>query len=191
MIALNFLSDTIDTRTPLRFSMIAEHTHALDLEGPAFHVFMQQLKRNDIVVDPTVSIFEGMLASKAGEPDPSFASILARLPVQVQRGFYGGGLPIPDGKEDQYKASYDKLCWGSYGRCMNMELLLCPEQTPWQVLGCIESWKTMSVQVFQLLMFCEWRPSPQRKLTEMDGQLGSIEAGKLADLILVNGNPCR
>ncbi|MCB0602386.1 MAG: hypothetical protein KDC28_14210, partial [Saprospiraceae bacterium] len=40
MIALNFLSDTIDTRTPLRFSAVAQNTYQLDLTGKPFMDFI-------------------------------------------------------------------------------------------------------------------------------------------------------
>ena len=55
MIVLNFLSDTLDTRTPVRFSEVAKQAYKLDLKAPQFQNFMQQLKANDVVVDPTVS----------------------------------------------------------------------------------------------------------------------------------------
>ena len=99
----------------MRFSMIGRQAHAIDVKGDAFKKFSKLLKDKKIVLDPTVSIFEGMLTSKPGQADPQFEPILDRLPIQVKRGFYGVGLPIPEGMEEQYKASYNNLlkisCW--------------------------------------------------------------------------------
>ncbi|MEM8887738.1 MAG: amidohydrolase family protein [Bacteroidota bacterium] len=188
MLALNFLSDTIDTRTPLRFSMIAEHTHALDTEGPEFKQFVKLLMEKEIVVDPTVSIFEGMLTTKAGDPNPSFEAILDRLPVQVKRGYYGGGLPIPDGKEAQYKASYQKLL-DIVRELFYNNVTIVPGTDAMAGFGLhrelenyvragIPEWEVMRIATIISAEVCGKKD-----------ELGSIEEGKMADMFLVKGNP--
>ncbi|MCL6266645.1 amidohydrolase family protein [Flagellimonas myxillae] len=188
MVALNFLSDTIDTRTPLRFSAVAENTHALDLEGPEFISFVKLLKEKGIELDPTVSIFEGMFSTKAGEPDPQFEAILDRLPIQVQRGYFSGGLPIPEGKEQQYKDSFDKLLEILYV-LHNQGVTLLPgtDAMPGFALHKeLENYVKAGIPANEVLQLATITSA---EVTSMDQQLGSIEAGKLADLILVDGNP--
>lgn len=188
MVALNFLSDTIDTRTPLRFSAVAEHTHKLDLEGAAFKNFVQLLKAKEIEIDPTVSIFEGMFNTKAGEPDPQFAAILHRLPIQIQRGYYAGGLPIPEGKADDYKASFAKLL-EILKVLHNNGVTLLPgtDAMPGFALHKeLENYVKAGIPASEVLQLAT---IVSAKNTSRDESLGSIEAGKLADLILVDGNP--
>ncbi|MCL6274260.1 amidohydrolase family protein [Muricauda sp. 2012CJ35-5] len=188
MVALNFLSDTIDTRTPLRFSAVAEHTHALDIKSETFQEFVALLKDKDIELDPTVSIFEGMFTSKPGEPDPQFAAILDRLPIQVQRGFYSVGLPIPSDKEQQYKDSFEKLL-EIIQELHNQGVTILPgtDALPGFALHKeLENYVRAGIPANEVLQLATITSA---QVTKMDHQLGSIEKGKLADMILVDGDP--
>ncbi len=188
MLALNFLSDTIDTRTPLRFSAVAEHTYKLDLKGDDFKSFVKLLKDKGIEIDPTVSIFEGMFTTKAGEPDPQFEAVLDRLPIQVRRGFYSGGLPIPKGKEQQFKDSFQKLLDIIYELHTNgVTILPGTDATPGFALHKeLENYVRAGIPANEVLQLATITSA---KNTFTDNRLGSIEKGKLADLILVDGNP--
>ncbi len=188
MVALNFLSDTIDTRTPLRFSAVAEHTHKLDLKGEAFQKFVAFLKKKEIEIDPTVSIFEGMFTTRAGEPDPQFEVILNRLPIQIQRGYYSGGLPIPLGKEQQYKDSFDKLLAILFELHSNgVTLLPGTDAMPGFALHKeLENYVRAGIPASEVLQLATITSA---KVTGTDNRMGSVEKGKLADLILVDGNP--
>jgi hypothetical protein len=188
MVALNFLSDTIDTRTPLRFSMIGKHTHQLDLTSQAFTSFVSLLKQNNTVVDPTVSIFEGMLASKAGEPDPSFSMILNRLPVTVARGFYSGGLPIPVEEEENYKKSYEKLL-AIVKALHESGVTIVPGTDAMAGFGLhreLENYARAGISNADVLKIATITSAA---VAGVDDVLGTISEGKLADVILVDGNP--
>lgn len=188
MLALNFMSDTLDTRTPLRFSMIGEQLHTLDLEGEEFLTFVNLLKERNIVIDPTVSFFEGMLGTKAGQPDPQFAEILDRLPIQVKRGFYSGGLPIPEGKEKQFKDSFDKLL-EMIKILHDNGVTIVPGTDALLGFGLhkeLENYVKAGIPAGDVLRMATIISA---QVTGHDDQLGSIEIGKLADVILVDGNP--
>ena len=74
MLYLNFLaSETDDTRTPLRFTLIAEKATELDMESEVFNAFLDLLKSRDITVDPTVAIVDNMLRHRSGTLSHSFA----------------------------------------------------------------------------------------------------------------------
>ena len=45
---------------------------------------------------------------KQGQVIPGLEPMVARLPVQVARGYLAGGLPH-EGKEELYRKSYDRL----------------------------------------------------------------------------------
>lgn len=188
MVALNFLSDTIDTRTPLRFSAVAENTHNLDLDGVEFKAFVQLLKEKEIEIDPTVSIFEGMFSTKAGEPDPQFEAIIDRLPIQVQRGYYSGGLPIPEGKEQQYKDSFSKLLEILENLHSNgITLLPGTDAMPGFALHKeLENYVKAGIPANEVLQLAT---IVSAKNVGMEDRLGSVEKGKMADLVLVDGNP--
>src|SRR5262249_14891679 len=90
---LNFLVDrAADTRTPLRCTAVAEHAAELDLGPRRVQAFIALLKKRNIVIDPTVSTCEGMLAARPGQVPPTYATIASRLPPMSQRNLKGGGL---------------------------------------------------------------------------------------------------
>ncbi|HEV7570090.1 MAG TPA: hypothetical protein VGQ21_01205, partial [Thermoanaerobaculia bacterium] len=103
---LNFWPDVADTRTPVRFTAVAERAAALDLKSATVQTFLDLLREKKTVIDPTVSIFEGMFTSRRGTMSPSYAMIADRLPPQVRRGFLTGGLPVPEGKDQTYRDSF-------------------------------------------------------------------------------------
>jgi hypothetical protein len=109
MLFLNFMSDTIDTRTPLRFTMVANHGAALDLTSDEYLDFVTLLKAEDILVDPTVSIFENMFTAEKGVPSPTYEKIIKRLPLINQRGYYSGGLPKPEGQDNLFAEAHQRM----------------------------------------------------------------------------------
>ncbi|HEX2076617.1 MAG TPA: amidohydrolase family protein [Longimicrobium sp.] len=188
MLVLNFLSDMLDTRTPERFSGPAEGAALLDLEGPQVRAFVRLLRDRGTVVDPTVNVFERLFTARPGTVDPVLAAVEHRLPPSVQRGLRGGGLPVPDGMDERYRQSFDAV--------LRLVALLHREGVP-LVAG------TDAMPGFALhheLELYERAGIPTREVLRMatlgaarvagrEHDLGSIRPGKLADLILVDGNP--
>ena len=78
MLVLNFFGDTVDTRSPLRFSLPAQKAISLDLHGPAMNQFIQLLKQKDITVDPTLTAFEDMFTSRDKVISEKFKSTVDR-----------------------------------------------------------------------------------------------------------------
>lgn len=109
MLFLNFLPDTIDTRRPLRFTMPAQYGADLDLESKEYLDFVQLLKSKDILIDPTLGIFENMFVGQLGESSPTYRMVEDRFPIIEQRGFYSGGLEKKGEQVARHKASYSKM----------------------------------------------------------------------------------
>jgi hypothetical protein len=109
MLFLNFFIDhDTDTRTPLRFSIVAERAPDLDLNGKAAKDFFALLVAKKTTVDPTVGVFENLFVDRVGELGPGAKPIASRLPVQVRRNFLRGGIPVPEGKDARYKESFQR-----------------------------------------------------------------------------------
>ncbi len=112
MLFLNFMFDKVqDTRTPARFTAVAEYGAALDLSSPPVREFIQLLKDKHIVVDPTVGTFEDMFLSRPGVPGPGFAAIADRFPTTWQRQFRSGtgGLDMKAGQQALFRDSYQNM----------------------------------------------------------------------------------
>lgn len=187
---LNFFDDVKDTRTPARFVSVAERGATLDLNSEPVRSFVELLKRKGIVVDPTVGIFHGMFTDRPGTVASNYAVIADRLPAQVRRGFLGGGLPVPEGMEARYEASARalldmvKLLYdagvtivpgtdGLAGFALHRELELYVEA---------------GISAPEVLRIATLNSA---RVAGRDTELGSIEPGKLADLVLVDGDPSR
>lgn len=184
---LNFL-DGVDTRTPARFSEVAKHAAELDLESDRVRAFLALLKEKGTTVDPTVNAFEGMFTGRPGQLDPSFTEVVDRLPPQVRRNLYGGGLPVPEGMDQRYRDSYRAI--------LAMVRALYDHAIPF-VAGTdslagfglhreLELYGMAGIPAMDILRAATIVPA---RIMKRDKELGTIEPGKLADLILVDGRP--
>jgi imidazolonepropionase-like amidohydrolase len=186
---LNFLFDTVkDTRTPLRFTAVAEHAAELDLQSEQVKSFVQLLRARKIVVDPTVSIFEGMFTGRPGTVSPDFAAVADRLPPQVRRSLLSGGLPVPAGRDQRYRDSFQAL--------LKMVKTLYDAGVP--IVAGTDSTAGFALHRELELYVAAGIPAPRvlqiatlgaARVMKRDAELGSIAPGKLADLILVDGDP--
>lgn len=110
MVFLNFLAGPQDdTRTPLRFTLVAERGADLDLASEPVDAFIDLLRARGTVIDPTAAIFDSMFRHRPGTLDPSFAMIADHLPPNVRRSMLSGGLEIDEDNAERYAASADAL----------------------------------------------------------------------------------
>lgn len=188
MLFLNFLSDTIDTRTPLRFTMVAKHGADLDLESKEYLDFVNLLKENDILVDPTISIFENMFVAQKGKASPTYDKIVDRLPLMNQRSFYSGGLPKPEGTLDQYRAAHNRMLDVVYNLYTNgVDIVPGTDGLPGFLYHReLELYVSAGIPASEVLKMATIISA---EITGVSDEYGSIETGKRADLILVDGNP--
>jgi imidazolonepropionase-like amidohydrolase len=186
-LVLNFL-DGVDTRTPARFSEVAKHAAELDLKSDRVRAFFALLKAKGTTVDPTVNAFEGMFTGRPGHLDPSFVNVVDRLPPQVRRNLYNGGLPVPEGMDQRYRDSYQTM--------LDMVRALYDNGIPF-VAGTdslagfnlhreLELYATVGIPPMDILRAATSVPA---RIMKLDKERGTIEPGKQADLILVDGRP--
>ncbi len=190
MLFLNFLGDTLDTRTPLRFTTVARLGAALDLAADSVRRFISYLKARGTVVDPTLATFEGMFTSDPSQVSPGDRAYRSRLPAQIQRGMAGGGLPADSATRAVYRASYRNMlgmvkalfdagiplvagtdC--TAGFCLHREL---------------ELYVDAGIPAPDVLRIATLGAATVMHRAD---RLGTIEPGKLADLIVVAGDPTR
>jgi hypothetical protein len=185
---LNFWPDVQDTRTPVRFTAVAERAALLDLQSPPVKAFLDLLREKQIVIDPTVSIFEGMFISRKGTMSPSYAAVADRLPPQVRRGFLTGGLPIPEGMDQRYRDSFRNL--------LAMVKALYDNHIP--IVAGTDALAGFSLpRELELYVQAGIPPAEVLRIATLgaatvmkhDDQLGSVAAGKLADLDIIDGDP--
>ena len=188
-IFLNFMFDTVkDTRTPARFSEVARHGAEIDPNSAKVQAFIHLLQGRKTVLDPTLNVFEQMFTDRPGQMSNLYAAVGDRLPAQIRRTFFYGGLQPPDGMDQRYRDSFQQM--------LKMTKVLYDAGVP-IVAG------TDALAGFTLpheLELYEQAGIPAAKVLQLDTlgaarvmkrdkELGSIAPGKLADMILVDGDP--
>ncbi|WP_372752432.1 amidohydrolase family protein [Mariniflexile sp.] len=188
MVLLNFLSDTIDTRTPLRFTMVAKHSADLDLKSKEYLDFISLLKTKEIRVDPTVSIFENMFTANRGEASATYNKIIDRLPLLNQRTYLIGGLPKLKGQEKRHEDSFNKML-EVVNDLYNKGVQIVPgtDGLPGFLYHReLELYVQAGIPASEVLKLATIKSA---EITGVSDLYGSIKVGKQADLILIDGNP--
>jgi imidazolonepropionase-like amidohydrolase len=187
---LQFLAGpTDDTRTPLRFTRVAERGGSLDLGGADVRAFLDLLAARRTVIDPTLAIFEGLFTADPGRLDPIYAPLAGRLPAQIERGSRVGGLDAPGAKRATYRASYEamlKMVKLAFDRGIpvvagtDAGALAYPRELELYVRAGIPAPEVLALATLGAA-----------RVLGQDREVGSIAAGKRADLVLVDGDPTR
>ena len=188
---LNFLFDEVkDTRTPVRFTAVADRAATLDLSSPRVRSFVRLLKERRTVIDPTVNVFESMFTDRAGRIPEAYAPVAERLPPQVRRYLLAGGLPVPEGKDERYRESAKallkmiKMLYDS-----GITLVAGTDAAPGFALHReLELYAEAGIPAGEVLRIATLGAA---RVAKRDGELGSVAPGKLADLIVVDGDPSR
>jgi hypothetical protein len=188
MLFLNFLSDTIDTRTPLRFTMPAQHGAELNLNSKEYLDFVELLLEKDILIDPTVAIFEDKLLAQLGEASPTYTMVVDRFPIIDQRSFYSGGLPKESEQITSYKASFDKMLAVIFDLFQKgVKIVPGTDGLPGFLYHReLELYEKSGIPAAEVLKLATIKSA---EITGMSKSLGSIDIGKEANLILIDGNP--
>ena len=188
-IVLNFLFDTVkETRNMNRFTAVAEHARELGPDTPKVREFIAFLKAHHTVLDPTMNVFEALFFGDPAAITPGLENITPRLPAQLRRQMLSGALAVPKGEEAAYRESFPAMLrllkalhgagvtiipgtdsMAGYGLHHELELYVRAGIAPAEVLRMAT---LTSAQVIGV-----------------DKDRGVIAAGKLADMILVDGDP--
>lgn len=190
MLFLNFMPDVTDTRTPARFTEVAKRAADLDLRSSEVREFITKLRDRNVVADPTLAVFEEMFTSRAGSVSPGYVEVADRFPPQVRRNFLSGGLPVPEGMDERYRASYRKMLdLVAELHRSGVTIVAGTDALPGFALHReLELYSQAGIPNAEVLRIATLGAA---RVLNRDRDLGTIEEGKLADLIVVDGDPTR
>jgi imidazolonepropionase-like amidohydrolase len=129
-----------------------------------------------------------MMTTPAGQVPRGYQPIAERLPPQVRRGLLSSGLTPPPGMELQYQQSFTRM----------MELIGMTYRAGIPIEDGTDTMAGFALHRELELDVQAGIPANKvlqdatlnaARIMKMDHDLGSIEAGKLADLTLVSGDP--
>jgi hypothetical protein len=187
-IFLNFMGDTIDTRTPKRFSRVGEDGGKLDLQSAQVQRFIALMKNKHISLDATMNAWQGMFEEFNGDtigylkPVAGWVSD-SWIPLLTMKSQYG-----PDSQKIQYKAAFAnmlnmlKLMYdngillvagtdGGEANALHHELEL-------YVRSGIPPAKVLQIATYNAALDCH-----------LQNEYGQILPGRKADLIIIDGDP--
>lgn len=185
---LNFLAGPRDdTRTLLRFKLVADKAHALDLDSQPVQDFLQLLVERGVAVDPTVATFEAMFRQDMGQPSPTHGKIADHLPIAYQRYLRQAEMDATPAQRATYRASYLKML-DMVRRMEKAGITVMPgtDGLPGFLLHReLELYVEAGIPAPRVLQMATLDTA--RELG-FDG-FGAVEAGMNADVILVDGDP--
>ena len=185
MVFLNFIAgDQADTRQQLRFSLYGDKAADVVLDSEEVEEFIDLLKRENVVVDPTAAIFETMLIHRVGEPNPIFAKVADHLPPAVSRGIYSPEFPNAEtwSRSAPNQAAMLKKLYESGVQLVpgsdNMAAFTIHRE--------LEVYAEAGIPTAAVLKMATLDSA---RVVGVESRTGSIEVGKDADLVLLDGNP--
>jgi hypothetical protein len=190
-VLLNFLvkPDT-ETRNLNRFVLPAEKVADLDFNSKPVRDFVALLARKQISIDPTMATF-AFLKQRDGDMNEPYAAVASHMPPDVARGFSVGTMKI-DG--DAALKRYEK----SYAKMVEFVGIMYKAGVP-IVAGTDDIAGFTLHSELALLVKAGLTPAQALQVATRNGarytrtsnDRGSIAAGKLADLVLVDGDPTK
>jgi imidazolonepropionase-like amidohydrolase len=189
MLFLNFFADhDTDTRTPKRFSLVADKAADFDLSSKPVKDFVALLRDHHTVVDPTYAAFEDLFVSRQGVITPDEQWVVDRLPVQSQRGWKSGGLPVEPSNDATYRRSWDKVVsMVKVLRDAHVTLVAGTDALPGLMydheLELLQQGGLTTAEVLRDATIVSAR------VMNADKKSGSIAVGKVADFVVVDGDP--
>jgi imidazolonepropionase-like amidohydrolase len=185
MVFLNFIAgDREDTRQQLRFSLYGEKGADVDLDSEEVEDFIDLLKREGTVIDPTAAIFEDMLLHRAGESAPTFAKVIDHLPPAVSRSLYSPQFPHAEtwSRSAPNQAAMLRKLYES-------GIQLVPGSDNMAAFTIHRELEVYAEAGIPNAAVLKMATLDSARVVGVDSRTGSIEVGKDADLILLDGNP--
>ncbi len=140
-------------------------------------------------IDPTLVGFEDWFMARPGQLGPSETAIADRLPPQVRRTFYAGGLPVPPGMDRRYRDSYGamlRMVKAMYDAGVPVVAGTDASPVGFALFRELELYVQAGIPALGVLQLATIGAA---RVMHHDDERGSIAVGKLADLVLTEGDP--
>jgi imidazolonepropionase-like amidohydrolase len=189
-LVLNFFPDVKNTNTIARLTKPGELSASLDLNSPQVRSFIKLLQDHHTKLDLTMTVFEDQYRLPPGQIPLGFSPIANRLPAQVRRGLLTAAMTPPAGMEETYKKSYAKMI--EFEGLLYRSGLSIEDGTDNMAGFALHRELEIDVEAgIPANVVLQNATLNAAKIMNMDKDLGSIAPGKLADLVLIDGDPTK
>ena len=176
------------SNTDLRMIGIGRFGGDVDLDAAPMAPLVDLLASRHITVDPTLATFEGELVPEPGDMPAAYAPYIGTLPPVVERGFRTGGTAVPPGAtRAQFRRSFAKLsALVADLHAHGVRLVAGTDGSGMELPRELELYVAAGLSTSDALVSATLDAA--RDVGAAD-RTGSIDAGKIADLVLVKGDP--
>jgi imidazolonepropionase-like amidohydrolase len=191
-VVLNFLYPQVQetTRMSERFIKVGVHAREFTPDKAEVRDFIAFLKRHHTVIDPTLGLLQARLAGGPTQVTPGLERIAARFPSQVHRNLMGGAYEAPVGHEAAYREAIPSML--KLLRALHEAGIAIVPGTDalagYQLHHELELYVRAGIPAAEVLRMATLTPAT---VMGVDRDLGAIQAGKYADMILIDGDPTR
>jgi len=190
-ILLNFFADEVkDTRSRDRYTVLADKLAQFDMKDGRFAEFVAFLRSHHTVLDPTMVVLEGLYSGEPARAAPALRPVVQRFPAVVRRRQLSGAVAVPPGKEAAYAQALPGLL-----RMLKMlydgGVTIMPGSDSFAGYSLhreLELYAQAGIPNAEVLRIATLTPA---RVLGVEKERGSIAPGKLADLVLVDGDPLR
>jgi len=190
-IELNFLFPEVkETRNRDRFIKVAERAREFTPDKPEVREFINFLKQHHTVLDPTMVAFEGLFCGDPTAITPGLEEIIPRFPPQVRRAMRSGALEVPKDKEAAYREAFPAML-RLLKALHDARVTIIPGTDAlagYMLHHELELYVRAGISAPEVLRMATLTPA---LVMGVNKDRGAIAAGKLADMILVDGDPTK
>src|SRR5438874_1040387 len=190
-IVLNFLFPEVqETRNRDRFIKVAERASEFTPDKPEVSDFINFLRRHHTVLDPTINIFEGLFSGDPSATTPGLEKIVPRFPPQVRRAMLSGALEVPPDKQSAYHEAFPAML-RLLKAIHDAGVTIIPGTDAlagYTLHHELELYADAGIAPAEVLRMATWTPA---LVMGVNKDRGVIAPGKLADMILVDGDPTK
>ena len=190
-IVLNFLFPEVkETRNRDRFIKVAERAQEFTPDKPEVRDFINFLGQHHTVLDPTISIFEGLFCGNPSAITPGLEEIVPRFPPQVRRAMLSGALEVPPDKQSAYHEAFPAML-RLLKAIHDAGVTIIPGTDAlagYTLHHELELYAEAGIAPAEILRMATWTPA---LVMGVNNDRGVISPGKLADMILVDGDPTK
>jgi hypothetical protein len=190
-IELNFLFPEVkETRNRDRFIKVAERAREFTPDKPEVRDFIGFLKQHHTVLDPTMSVFEALFCGDPTVVTPGLEEIVPRFPAQVRRAMRSGALEVPPDKVAAYHEAFPAM----------LRLLKALHDAGVTIIPGTDALAGYTLH-HELDLYVRAGIAPAEVLRMatltpalvmgVDKECGLVAPGKLADMVLVDGDPAK
>lgn len=188
-IELNFIFPEVsETRNRDRFIKVAERAHEFTPDKPQVKEFIGFLRAHHTVLDPTMDVFEGLFYGDAAATTPGLEKIAPRFPPQIRRGLLSGAIDVPADKKDAYAQAFPSML-NLLKALHEAGVTIIPGTdglAGYMLHHELELYSRAGIPNAEVLRMATWTSA---NVMGVNKDRGVIAAGKLADMILVDGDP--